>query len=240
MTKTITVQLAAGPYVAPVAWQGHHLSVHRPVRSRDGQPALSTEKRVWTISHNATGYAAATSLDVAQRDAIALAKLWDKAFAAVTAAGDAKTWHWAKRWAGDVDRIRRGRPVIGPRDLSPTEQLDSAGTYAEVETAVRRAMGYEPLEDSEAVEQFPADITKKTDGAGAVRRNAETGLLELLWLPRGGNYGLHDACELRGWYEVPAAGDVESWCLGSVAETPVGDSVEPDHPDAWPRLLGLI
>jgi hypothetical protein len=101
-------------------------------------------------------------------------------------------------------------------------------------------MGYEPAPEPDASKQFPAEVTIKTTGSGAIRRNPDSGELEFWWLPRGGNYSEPDAFALAGWYSVPSLGDVEDWCLDSVSETPCGDAVESDHPDAWPRLLGLI
>lgn len=42
-------------------------------------------------------------------------------------------------------------------------------------------------------------------------------------------------------YEIPSDAEIEDMCLwDNVAETPDGRIVEPDHPDSWPRILGLI
>lgn len=41
-------------------------------------------------------------------------------------------------------------------------------------------------------------------------------------------------------YEVPDMETIESFVFDSVCETPDGETVEPDHPDSWLRLLGLI
>jgi len=41
-------------------------------------------------------------------------------------------------------------------------------------------------------------------------------------------------------YEVPDMDQIEEWVWDSVCETPDGDIVEPDHPDSWLSLLGLI
>ena len=41
-------------------------------------------------------------------------------------------------------------------------------------------------------------------------------------------------------YEVPSFAEIESWVYDSVCETPDGCIVEPDHPDSWVRILGLI
>jgi hypothetical protein len=237
--KTIRVQTAKDSREIPAVWVGAHLAVHHPLDSKNPD-GLSKLPRWWSISHVGTGYLAGPSIDAAQRDVIALAKLWDSAFASVTAAGDARNWRWRDRWADDLGRIAHGKPLVGPRDLTPLEELHSAGTARDVELAVRRAMGYQPIEEPEASQQFPAEITKRTAGHGAIRRNPDSQELEFWWLPQGANYPEPEAFSLAGWYPVPAACDVEGWCLGSVAETPCGDSVEPDHPDAWPRLLGLI
>jgi hypothetical protein len=41
-------------------------------------------------------------------------------------------------------------------------------------------------------------------------------------------------------YQVPSMDEINEWVLDSVCETPDGDCVEPDHPDSWLSLLGLI
>lgn len=41
-------------------------------------------------------------------------------------------------------------------------------------------------------------------------------------------------------HEVPSMPEIEKWVLDSVCETPDGDTVEPDHPDSWLRLLGIV
>jgi hypothetical protein len=239
--KTVDVRLADGATVktVPTVWSGEHLAVHRPLNSEEPD-GLSKIPRYWSVSHKATGYLAGPSLDAAQRDVIALAKLWDQAFASVTAAGDAKTWRWRDQWRDDLHRVGYGKPLVGPRQITPLERLEYAGTAAEVTAAVRAVMGYETATDDEAAAQYPAEITYRTAGPGAVRRNADSGELEFWWLPRDGNYCDADAITLAGWYPVPCMADVEAWALDSVAKTPCGDSVEPDHPDAWPRLLGVI
>lgn len=235
---TITITGKSGPQSIPAAWRGDRLAVNRPVLTS----GLSTAPRTWTVTHLGTGLSAAT-VNAPQRVVVALAKAWDcpaAGWEALKVSSDARRWPLARRWRDDVDRAGRGLPVIGPRELTPLEALESAGTAAEVEAAVRAAMGApEPMGEAEADAQWPAEVTRKATGSGAVRR-APDGLLEYWWLPRGRNYTEAEALSLAGWFEVPAAGDVEAWCLGSTAETPAGDTVEPDHPDAWPRLLGLI
>jgi len=41
-------------------------------------------------------------------------------------------------------------------------------------------------------------------------------------------------------YEIPDEEQLEEWVSDSICETPDGDCVEPDHPDSWLSLLGLI
>ena len=43
-----------------------------------------------------------------------------------------------------------------------------------------------------------------------------------------------------GWVPVPSIDACQEWTIDSVCPTPDGDIVEPDHPDAWLRLLGLV
>ena len=44
----------------------------------------------------------------------------------------------------------------------------------------------------------------------------------------------------RKWHLVPTMDDVQRWTLDSVCETPDGRMVEPDAPDSWLSLLGLV
>lgn len=41
-------------------------------------------------------------------------------------------------------------------------------------------------------------------------------------------------------YDPPTMGQLEEWVSDSVCETPDGDTVEPDHPDSWLSILGLV
>ena len=234
----ITVQTATtGPREVPTKWAGDWLAVHRPVRKE----GLSTEPGLWTVTLHPLGLSGG-EVDAPLRAVVAFARLWDTPAARwedVVEAADASAWQWRDCFRDDMGRVRRGRPPIGPRALTPLERLESAGTAAECEAAVRAAMGAPTSEPDDHRGQWPAPVTRKATGAGAVRVGPD-GLLEYWWLPRGGNYPEGEALSLTGWYEVPQADDLEDQCLGSVALTPCGDSVEPDHPDAWPRLLGLI
>ena len=110
--------------------------------------------------------------------------------------------------------------------------------------AIAESFGYVPFSDDECPEQFQADIT--FDPKGVVLGDTKTypkngsvycdkhGKLQLYWIPA------HDDEDLQGWYEVPCNEDIEEWVFDSICFTPGDDEVEPDHPDSWLRLLGLI
>jgi hypothetical protein len=187
---------------------------------KNGVP--SRTPKLWTLTHISTGLAIVTSLTVAKNDAVALAKAWDAAAGCIDPEKPSQ-WRFLQSWRDDLQRVGIV-PVWGPRDL-PT--LDTS-------------TGRFPLDDDSGDDQFPVPVTHKTTGSGAVRRNPKKNHLEFWWLPQGGNYSESDAIELAGWYPVPTFADVQEWTLDSVAETPCGDTVEPDHPDAWLRLLGIV
>lgn len=84
---------------------------------------------------------------------------------------------------------------------------------------IASALGYEPVSSDEA--DLPADLsccnleTKIEDGWPQVKYHGE-------------------------WYPVPAMEDVEEWVFDSVCFTPDEEEVEPDHPNSWLSILGLI
>ncbi|MHC4913468.1 MAG: hypothetical protein ACYTE5_10810 [Planctomycetota bacterium] len=96
--------------------------------------------------------------------------------------------------------------------------------------AIAETFGYVPFSEEDAPEQFQADITYTL---GETKRS-----------PRSGDVRVdkhnNDEKDLEGWYEIPSNEDIEEWAFDSVCFTPGDDEVEPDHPDSWLRLLGLI
>lgn len=221
MPPVITVQTATGgPREVPTKWAGLWLAVHRPVR-RDG---LSTAPALWTLTLRPLGLSGG-ELAAPLGAVIAFARLWDTAAARwfdVTSAADASAWQWRDRFRDDVARVRSGRPPIGPRELTPTEAIETAGTAAEVAAAVAAAMGAPQLTDAEAAEPFPvADVLP----ADRVRVDVD-GWPEVRWA--------------RAWWPAPTVDEVHTMALDSTAETPDGRTVETDDPAAWPCLLGLI
>lgn len=119
--------------------------------------------------------------------------------------------------------------------------------------------GYDSVAGTkEGEEQFQAEVTydpekfvkgdKTTHPKnGSVKRDKE-GILYLYWEPSEECPGCEVDAEGRsyaylyeGWYRVPTNEEIEDYCLGETAFTPSEEQeVEPDHPDSWPRMLGLI
>jgi len=108
------------------------------------------------------------------------------------------------------------------------------------------AFGYQPIDSQEDYDAQPdlavtwtismkpgqlkpGDITKDKKGR-----------LRIYWEPVGGNYTAEEKDTLAGFYEIPCMGELEEMSFDSLALTPADDSVEPDHPDSWLSLLGMI
>ena len=229
MSRTITVQTAyTGPREVPAKWAGQWLAVHRPVRRK----GLSSEPALWTLTLLPLGLSGG-ELAAPLPAVVAFARLWDTPAARwddVNTAGDATAWQWRDRFRDDVARVRSGRPALGPRALTPLERLESAGTVAEVSAAVAAAMGAPSLTPDEEGDPFPVAEVMPADRVRA-------GILPGGDTPQGGWPWIR----WRGrWWPVPTVGEAHAMALDSVAETPDGRTVEPDAPDSWPRILGLI
>jgi hypothetical protein len=215
MTNTITIRCHSGARTVPVVWRGANLAVHRPPTEKGG---LNTAPRLWAISHAELGLAACARFEGPKAKAVALAKLWDAAFAEITASGDARHWRFRKTWAHDLAVAQRGTSEPdGP-------VLPDCPTAGDVAAAISAAIagGYQPVPEDDGAEQYPA---RETVAASLLRDGADG--LEMIWCGK--------------WWPVPTMGEVEAWALfDGVAETPDGRTVEPDAPDAWPVLLGVI
>lgn len=111
-----------------------------------------------------------------------------------------------------------------------------------------------------AAEQYPADTTiNKRDGkiwltrslpSGKDRlRNPETGLPVRMAGDIGRIGPIGETTILAIWWRedgafrwvpLPSIDAMMEWTLDSVCPTPDGRTLEPDHPDSWLRLLGLV
>ncbi len=216
---TITIQTRSGNRTTPTVWRGKALAVHRPPSSKDPS-GFSTEPRHWAITHHPSGLAACHSFDGSKADAIAIAKLWDGAFCELAAENpDARSWRWAQTWVADIkaaqDPIRYGKPS-GP-------VLPDHPTPGDVGRAIAAAVDatYDPPTQAEAEEQFPAGET-----VPANRFRTHDGILQIRWAGQ--------------WWDVPTLEEIEAWTFDSICESPKGDSVEPDHPESWLSILGII
>jgi len=238
--QTLTIKCLDQERTVATVWQGAHLSVHRPIVK--GKP--STAPRDWAITHTASGLAACRRFDGAKQSAIALARLWDNAFGTVPLQ-DASKWNYRDQWRRDlkVAQWGSGSPT-GPVDASPLQQMQEARTFAELQEATARALSCPPIaEPEEAQAQFPLEVDFQPEPGrlpylGAVKRS-ESGFLWLYWIPQGRNYR-EQWDDLVGWYQVPTMAEVEDWTFSDTVPTPADDDLEPDHPDSWLRLLGLI
>lgn len=240
MPANVIIRTETTSRPVPAVWRGASLAVHRPII--DGK--ISTLPKDWTITHIASGLAACRRFNGTKSAAVSLARLWDASFQAIPASGSLKQWPHAKQWLNDLAIVQNGTSQpAGPVELTPLQQLESASTPSQIQTAVARAMGYEPMSEEEGAEQF--EIAPNFEPApgrvpyhGAVQLKP-SGSLWFFWIPQGGNYRDH-AADLAGWYQVPLMAEIEDWSLGSVACSPCDDDVEPDHPDSWLVLLGMI
>lgn len=96
------------------------------------------------------------------------------------------------------------------------------------QAAIGRALGYEPLEACAATEAYPVDTCLPSSSLrpAAEADEAEPGWPMILWQ--------------GSWYPAPTMDQVETWVFDSVVETPDERDVEPDDPDSWLSVLGLI
>ena len=222
----ITVQTATGgPREVPTKWAGQWLAVHRPVR-RDG---LSSESCLWTVTLRPLGLSGG-ELAAPLRAVVTFARLWDTAAARwddVTTAADASAWQWRDRFRDDVHRVRSGRPPIGPRQLTPAELIETAGTS-------RRGGRRRGRRDGRSSAHRPRGRRGLPRGRRAARRSRPG------WTPSEVTDGPRcDGLVSGGPRPAPWAKFTPwPWILWRRRQT-VG-LLSQTTPHAWPRLLGLI
>ena len=92
-------------------------------------------------------------------------------------------------------------------------------------------------------DQYPAEVTNDLYSSQPMKNGdvvqRKDGTLRLYWEPQGDNYTDEEKHDLQGFYDIPTIDDLARMSLMQ-GETPAGDTVEADHPDAWPRLLGVV
>lgn len=90
-----------------------------------------------------------------------------------------------------------------------------------IDTDIAAAVGHDALSDEDR--DSPIDID------------------ELALDSRAGDDGWPEVRFRGEWHPVPTYGDIEDWiCDHGSCQTPDGSSVEPDDPNSWLSLLGLI
>jgi hypothetical protein len=244
MPATVTLSFPDGARIeAPARWRGRALAVHAPI-DRHGNRTAS--RGLWIITGHVHGLSAGTFRGPL-RDAIALARLWDDAFAAALPASRVSApslaqWEHARQWGLQVtgaepatgpgpsaDAIRT-RERVAAVDGDGAEQFPATVTLwpvtvrgeRRIKLARRLANGRERLRNPETGEPLRMD----GDVASFKGPDPLTPVFRLLW---------------RGvWVDVPTTAELMEWSLDGVAETPDGSRVEPDAPDSWLSLLGTI
>ena len=88
-----------------------------------------------------------------------------------------------------------------------------------IQQEIGAVFGYEPLTAEEG--QEPADTSLCFH-----QIRSRNGWPEILWK--------------KDWYPVPTLEEVEEWVFDSVCFTPDEDEVEPDDPNSWLSILGMI
>jgi hypothetical protein len=215
-------------------WRGRALCVHAPIR--DGVPTPT--RGVWVIASTEFGYAAGTYRGPLSA-AVKLARLWDAAFGdalATAPRGPVSADHGDYR--RDTDAPDNGRRVGGPV-AAPREPVAAA--------------------DGDGAEQFPATPTLTPGTAPRTVRYARRlpdGRERLRDPETGRAVRMNgDVAAFRGpdpltprlrlwfgdrWHDVPTIAELMAWTFDGVAETPDGSRVEPDAPNSWLILLGVV
>lgn len=88
-----------------------------------------------------------------------------------------------------------------------------------IQREIAKVIGYNPLSDDDAAE--PVDLS-----CCRLKQGEKDGWPVVRW---------------RGeWHFVPTMDEVEQYVFDSTCPTPNDSDVEPDHPESWLSLLGLI
>jgi len=227
-------------------WRGRALAIHPPIV--DGVP--TKQRGVWNISAPCCGLRAGTFRGPL-RDAVALARLWDDAFADAMVGStpdnpaSLKNWPQRQAWSRQCDRFA---DPAGPVDPSHPDWMHPAAVADAVTAA-----------DGDGAEQFPARPTI-TPGSrpGRVRlsRVLNNGRERLINPETGARVRMTgDVVAFKGpdplspvlrlwfserWHDVPTIAQCMEWTFDGTAETPDGSRVEPDAPESWLSLLGVV
>lgn len=239
-------------------WRGRALAVHPPVRGG----AAPVSRGVWAITHPLSGLRAGTFRGTL-RDAVKLARAWDGAFAdkcGDNASPSLNQWSQRFAWIRQCDGTS---PVVGPVPSDHPDHASRIGGTDHNETPNGVTLPNVPrarvtAADGDGGEQFPATVTIWATTPGRARfarvvcgrdrlRNPETGkpvrMTGDVAAFRNPANPLTPILRLwfnGAWHDVPTIAECMAWSLDGVCETPDGRMVEPDAPDAWLSLLGVV
>lgn len=237
--------------VAQPRWKGCALSVHPPIV--DGVATLT--RGVWAITHTVSGLRAGT-FDGTLKRAIALARVWDGAFAAALAnqTTPLSLADWPQR-AAWLSQCAGTSAVVGPvpndhPEFKVVHQRNGAPTLPTLPETAR---------NDDGTEQFPATPTLWPTTPGKMRfaRTLPNGCARLRNPETGKPVKMNgDVAAFRNpanplvpilklwfhgrWFDLPTTDDLMGWSLDGVCETPDGSRVEPDAPTSWLSLLGVV
>jgi len=225
-TATISAALSTGRRVTvPARWIGRALAVHAPLK--DGAP-VANSRGVWVIAGRVHGLQAGTYRGPL-RDAVKLARVWDAAFAdalpadRVTAPSLAQ-WELEPQWAR---QLRGEEPPTGP----------GAGYVARERVTAADGDGGEQWEPTLTITPDGRERLRDPETGRALRMDGDCAAFKNPANPLEPIYRLY----WRGqWVDVPTVAELMAWSMDGVCETPDGSRVEPDAPDAWLALLGII
>lgn len=87
-----------------------------------------------------------------------------------------------------------------------------------------------------------AVVIRSPHGGRKRLKNPETGALYKTTGDVGsfGPYNVRAMWFDNAWHVIPSHADAMRWTLDGMAETPDGREVEPDDPDSWLILCGLV
>jgi hypothetical protein len=180
------------------------------------------------------------------------------------------TWHQARDWSRQLNGDAPATGPVAAAPTSPQLRADAAAgrpvSLAALARAKRRDAASEPprrepvaAADGDGAEQFPATPTLTPGTAPRTVRYARRlpdGRERLRDPETGRAVRMNgDVAAFRGpdpltprlrlwfgdrWHDVPTIAELMGWTFDGVAETPDGSRVEPDAPNSWLTLLGVV
>lgn len=166
--------------------------------------------------------------------------VWRGRFVAVTppaGADGAKP----QRGCWTLTHIATGMAVVGRLPISKRDAISLARAWDEriglIDPAATRSWPHcdewgaviRGIREPWSVGTDPADSSTATALGLAIGRRLSV---------RGGGAA---SIRWRGkWWPAPTDAELNAWTMDSCCETPDGRTVEPDAPDSWLRILGLV